>query len=147
MSGLSTLGKRKISRSDQHYAVELLNKWPAKKALNWEDYRVALAAKLKIKPQDIWSRQALSRNEAISSAFKVCKQRAVVARSGYKHVIRSADAYIQRIQLLEVQLAALKKKHALLLLRHTRLAYNASLLPGGTALLQDTLPNNTRSQS
>ena len=147
MSGLSTPGKRKISRSDQHYAVELLNKWPAKKSLNWEDYRVALAAKLKVKPLDIWSRQALSRNEAIASAFTVCKRRAAEARSGYKHVVQSADAYIQRIQLLEVQLAALKKKHALLLLRHTRLAYNASLLPGGTALLQDPLPNNTRSQS
>lgn len=147
MRGLTTFGRRKISRSDQHYAVELLNKWPAKKSLNWEDYRVALAAKLKIKPQDIWSRQALSRNEAISSAFKVCKQRAVEARNGHKQVLQSADNYVQRIQLLEVQLAALNKKHKLLLLRHTRLAYNASLLPGGTALLQDPLPNNTRSQS
>lgn len=147
MSELETIGKRKISRSDQHYAVELLAKWPAKKAINWEGYRVALAARLKIKPQDIWSRQALSRNEVIASAFKVCKQRAVEARNGYKQVIQSADSYVQRVQLLEAQLAALKRKHELLLLRHTRLAYNASLLPGGTALLQDPLPNNTRSQS
>ena len=147
MSESATTGHRKISRSDQHFAVELLNKWPAKKSLNWENYRLALAIKLKINPENIWSRQALSRNEAIASAFAVCKQRGVVARSDRKKVAQSTDTYLQRIQFLEAELRAVRKKNKTLLLRHTRLAYNASLLPGGTALLQDPLPNNTRSRS
>jgi hypothetical protein len=51
------------------------------------------------------------------------------------------------VEAREAELADLQAKFDRLALRHKQLIYNASMLPGGTRLLLDPLPDNTPSQT
>lgn len=133
------MGMRKISKRAERAIVEILTGWPAKKRLTWEALRVQIGKKLK--STDVWTRQSLSANGAIRSAFDAAKSPDAALSGAPKH---SRSWYAKRVAELERTVDDLAAKLDTLRLRHMQLTYNASLLPGGTRLLADPLPNNTR---
>lgn len=136
------MGMKKISAESEKSIVHVLRHWPKRERLTWENLRVALMAE-GISPQEVWSRQALSENEGIYAAYLIAKQRHSLAAPfspGTGEIEASAKIVELECALLEAEL-----KYERLLVRHTELVYNASLLPGGSQLL-DPLPDNTKSQ-
>lgn len=137
------MGMKKITAFNEREIVGVIRKWPSANRLTWEMLRKFLADSQQETLSAIWSRQSLSANDSIKDAFSAFKdrQKQVSIQPGPK----SEDAKATRIAELEVELHELRAKHDRLLLRHVQLTYNASLLEGGTQLL-DPLPDNTRSQ-
>lgn len=135
---------KKISASDEQEILRAIRTWPLAKRLTWEALRILLAESQQARSQAVWSRQSLSANEKVQDAFSAFKARQTQSRilPGQQ----SEDAKDCRINALEAELNELQIRFDRLLLRHTQLAYNASLLDGGTQLL-DPLPDNTRSQT
>lgn len=133
------MGTPKISDKNAEIAVKILKTWSAKDPLTWEAFRLRLGPKLPRSIKRAWSRQALSSHEKISTAFTEAKIR-IAESSKPTTARRSQSYYVKRVQNLELQLEDALKKLKNLKLRHTQLAYNASLLPGGTRLLLDSLP-------
>ncbi len=140
------MGAKKISLKDENEIVQMLRKWPIGKLLSWEDLRGYLEKNLK-KGDLTWSRQSLSRNQNIHIAFSEAKKRLKENRHTHKVKSKSIDEYEQIIQSLKSELNELTKKYELLLLRHTQLIYNVSLIEKGNHLLNDALPDNTRNQT
>lgn len=138
------MGMKKISTSNEQEILRAIRKWPHAKRLTWEALRALLAQSQEPGSQGIWSRQALSANEKVQDAFSAFKLRQT--RSSFPPGPQSEDAKDSRIEELEAELQELQARFDRLLLRHTQLAYNSSLLEGGTQLL-DPLPDNTRSQA
>lgn len=138
------MGMKKISAKDQKSVVRLLREWAYADKLTWESLRERIASSLCCACEDVWSRQSLSANESIATAFKIAKTKRASNRS-VRHA-RDEPGQAATISRLESELAEITLKYEQLLLRHTRLAYNASLLEGGTKLLDDPLPDNTTSQ-
>ncbi len=137
------MGIKKISDASKLEVVGALRKWPSAQRLTWEKLREFLADSRQDIVSAIWSRQSLSANESIKDAFAEVKARQ--KQLGTQSGPRSEDEKATRISELEAELHELRAKHDRLLLRHVQLTYNASLLEGGTQLL-DPLPDNTRSQ-
>lgn len=135
---------RKITDSDQDEIVRLLQKWPTHPRLTWEGLRIKLAAMINAELEQIWSRQSLSANHEIYSAFSKTKHR--LQKSVTNGTPLDAVAQQHRVLELESALSDLQARYDILLIRHTQLAYNASLLEGGSYLLDDPLPDNTKSQ-
>lgn len=139
------MGMPKINRRAEDLAVQILKRWPAKQKVTWESFRDKLGSHRRDKTK-VWSRQALGKNEAISSAFRD-------AKLGHRPSTAAPEPgktrkwYAERVETLEGTVEDLKKKLDALQTRHTQLIYNASFLPGGASLLVDPLPDNTRSQS
>lgn len=136
------MGMKKISEEDEKSVVLLLRKWQGLEQLTWESLRIAIVASA-IAPGRAWSRQSLSVNEAIRTAFLVAKQRLKLAGGGMA-TMSDSDA-LRQLEDLKTEHRELEIRYGALLVRHTKLAYNASLLEGGSFLL-DPLPDNTSSQ-
>jgi hypothetical protein len=138
------LGIKKISAASEREIVDAIQKWSSGNRLTWETLRKFLADSQQLTTSAIWSRQSLSANESIKNAFAAFKVRK--NNLGNQARPKSECAKTCRITELEAELHELRARHDRLLLRHAQLAYNASLLDGGTQLL-DPLPDNTRSQT
>jgi hypothetical protein len=137
------MGMKKISTLNEREIVGAIRKWSTANRLTWEILRKFLADSQQKTLSAIWSRQSLSANKSIKDAFSAFKARQ--KQLSIQSVPKSEDAQSARIAKLEAELHDLRSKHDRLLLRHAQLTYNASLLEGGTQLL-DPLPDNTRSQ-
>lgn len=137
---------RKISGSEEKEIVHALRTWPSAKKLTWESLRISLWQEQKEDTLPIWSRQSLSANDSIRISFSEAKKRVVRGRKTIH--IRSEDPthYEEKITELECALVELNIKYEKLLARHLQLCYAASLIEGGATLLQEPLPDNTRSQ-
>lgn len=129
----------KISVRDAQIAEKLLKQWPASERLTWKAFQTRLKPKLRRSVGQVWSRQALSAHEGISDAFHDAKTRESELKQPSSGK-RPASYYAKRVVTLERQLEQVQKQLANLQLRHTQLAYNASLLENGTRLLLDPLP-------
>jgi hypothetical protein len=137
------MGMKKISAESEKSIVRVLRQWPKEKRPTWEGLRDALVAE-GMPRQDVWSRQALSENEAIYAAYLIAKRGPDSAAP-----LSAATGDIEasaKIAELEAALREADLKYNRLLVRHTELVYNASLLPGGSQLF-DPLPDNTKSQT
>lgn len=134
------MGMPKISKDDEVPIVLLLQGWPKARRVTWEALRTAIVEKRNGRLDKPWTRQALSSNASIRAAYSEAKQR--TALPGAKD--KDNDPQDQRIRQLESDLAALQKQFDALKLRHAQLIYSASLLEGGTQLLDYPLPDNTR---
>lgn len=135
------MGTKKISADSEKSIIRMLRQWPRQKRLTWERLRSALAEEAPL--DDVWSRQALSGNENIYAAYLVAKQ---LPASKLEMSVATDDTEASRKVIeLEAALQELQLKYDRLVARHLALAYNASLLEGGSHLL-DPLPDNTKSQ-
>ena len=137
------MGMKKISTLNEREIVGAIRKWSSANRLTWEILRKFLADSHQKTLSAMWSRQSLSANKPIKDAYLDFKVRQ--KQLSIQPEPKSEDARAARIAKLEAELHDLRAKHDRLLLRHAQLAYNASLLEGGTQLL-DPLPDNTRSQ-
>lgn len=138
------MGIKKISALNEMDIVTAMRKWPLTNRVTWELLRKFLVESQPRGSSPIWSRQSLSANETIKVAFSALKARQIQMRTQSGPMSR--DLKPTRIAELESELSELRTKYDRLLLRHAQLSYNASLLEGGTQLL-DPLPDNTRSQT
>lgn len=135
------MGMKKISEVDEKKIVRLIKKWPYSKSLTWEDIRKQIAVDSDSLLSEIWSRQSLSANLKISEAYRD-------AKNPVKPTVNPEyEALNNKIKALESQLIDANSRYDRLLLRHAQLAYNASLLEDGSALLDTPLPDNTQSQT
>ena len=139
------MGVRKITFKDEQDIIKVLHKWPPNKVLSWENVRELLKQNTKDKTAPVWSRQSLSGNLNILIAFKESKKR-LRANQTLNNKSLNSEEYQLKIDNLNYQLIELTTKYELLLLRHTQLVYNTSLMEKGNHLLTDPLPNNTRNQ-
>ena len=140
------MGAKKISIKDENEILQILRKRPGSKLLSWEDLREHLEKTLK-KGDSTWSRQSLSRNNNIHISFNEAKRRQKETRNAHKTNPKSINEYEQNIQGLKSELTELSIKYETLLLRHTQLIYNVSLIEKGNHLLNDPLPDNTKNQT
>ena len=140
------MGAKKISTKDENEILQILRKWSASKLLSWEHLREHLGKTLK-KGDSTWSRQSLSRNENIHISFNEAKKRLKDSRNPHKTHPKTINEYEQNIQGLKSELTELSIKYETLLLRHTQLIYNVSLIEKGNHLLNDPLPDNTKNQT
>lgn len=140
------MGVKKISLKDEKEILQILRKWSSSKLLTWEDLRDHLETILK-RGESTWSRQSLSRNQNIQISFNEAKRRIKENRNGHKTSPKSINEYEQIIQSLKSEVIESATKYETLLLRHTQLIYNVSLVEKGNHLLNDSLPDNTRNQT
>lgn len=140
------MGAKKISIKDENEILQILRKWPGSKLLSWENLREHLEKTLK-RGDSTWSRQSLSRNENIHVSFNEAKRRLKENRNIHKANPKSINEYQQIIQSLKSELTELNTKYENLLLRHTQLIYNVSLIEKGNHFLNDLLPDNTKNQT
>lgn len=138
------MGMKKIDPDDELTIVKLLRKWPRSKRLTWNALRSAIIEHNQEDTDATWSRQSLSANESIHTAFRAAKRRAASPEVTLTH--SAGNSRLTDINEVKLELAELQKRYDNLLLRHTQLVHNVSLLEGGTHLLDDPLPDNTRSQ-
>jgi hypothetical protein len=134
------MGMKKISAVDEKTIVHLIKRWPHSKSLTWESIREQIADDSNSLLSEIWSRQSLSANSKISEAYRNAKNPVEPT------VDPEYEALNNKIKSLELQLIDANSRYDRLLLRHAQLAYNASLLEDGSALLDSPLPDNTQSQ-
>jgi hypothetical protein len=138
------MGMPKIDKRSETFVVAILRSWPRQQRVTWEELRKKIAQVSRGKTPE-WSRQALSKNEAIYLAYaEASSQQKAIAQPAQGRTLRW---YAERLAIVTKELQQTKQRHELLQVRHTQLIYNASLLPGGTQLLSAPLPNNTRAQS
>lgn len=137
------MGMKKISEEDKNDIAAVLRRWPKHDRLTWESLREAIAKIAGTPLEKVWSRQSLSDNKEIYDAFLVAKRR-LKENPTVPALMNEADA-AKSISDLKSELSELQLKYDRLLLRHTQLVYNVSLVEGGSHLL-DPLPDNTKSQ-
>jgi hypothetical protein len=138
------MGMKKISKTDQDNLVRSLRTWDRRTPLNWEALRNQFAISYCVELNQVWSRQSLSANPEIYDAFTIAKRRFL--EYPITDAFKENGAQQQRVSELESELAELQVRYDRLLVRHAQLSYNASLLEGGSHLLDDPLPDNTKSQ-
>lgn len=140
------MGMKKISAPDEQKITRIIREWNHEKRLTWEELRLSIATQYGKGLNETWSRQALSANEAISTAFSIAKKRGRESvRPKAVTCTCSGNNCSEQMASLESELAELQSRYERLQLRHAQLAYNASLLEGGCRLL-NLLPDNTQSQ-
>lgn len=133
---------RKMTREDVEGVVELLRKWQ-RPTLRWQGLQKQISLTL-LHSERSWSRQSLQASESINIAWLAAKRR--LANRG-KRAHAADEDEPAAIERLEAALSELQTKYDNLSIRHRQLIYNAALLPGGTRLLLDPLPDNTPVQS
>jgi hypothetical protein len=121
--------------------VELLRRWKHR-PLRWDRLQEKISVIL-LNGDKPWSRQSLQANERIKVAWSAAKRR-LAGREGRAYDTENTDA--SAIERLEIALAELQTRYENLAIRHRQLMYNAAMLPGGTRLLLDPLPDNTPMQ-
>ena len=129
---------RKMTTGDIDGIVDLLKKWK-RLPLYWDGLRQQISVTL-LAGEKSWSRQSLQSNESIKVAWLTAKRR-LVSRGAKQQSVNSDES--TTVVELESALTALQIKYDNLAMRHRQLIYNASMLPGGTRLLLDPLPDNT----
>lgn len=132
---------RKMESNDVDDIVELLRKWKHR-PLRWDRLREQVSGTL-LNGDKPWSRQSLQANERIKIAWLAAKRRL----AGRERPAYDADGTDpSAVERLEIALAELQTRYENLAVRHRQLIYNAAMLPGGTRLLLDPLPDNTPTQ-
>lgn len=132
---------RKMESKDVEGIVELLRRWKYR-PLRWDRLQDQISGTL-LNGDKPWSRQSLQANERIKVAWSAAKRR-LAGREGRAYDTGNTDA--SAIESLEIALAELQTRYENLAIRHRQLMYNAAMLPGGTRLLLDPLPDNTPTQ-
>ena len=140
------MGIKKISSVDRKIIINVLRHWPITTSLSWEDLRKNLCIYMDLELNHIWSRQSLSSNREIYPAFVSAKKRLELSRKNRIVKNKSTEKYEEEIERLNIQLFKTNEKYDALLIRHTQLVYNTSLVDNGNHLLDDPLPDNTRAQ-
>jgi hypothetical protein len=133
---------RRISKGDSRSIVKMLRSW-TRRRVTWKLLQSEISTAL-LDGEEAWSRQALKANDEINGAWLKLKDRLPSGRRSHSNIGDIEDTELTR---LRIEFSELQLKYDRLLLRHRMLMNNASLLPGGTQLLSDSLPNNTRSQA
>lgn len=133
---------RKMTEADVKHIVQLLKKWK-RRPLFWSDVQQQISIDL-LAGEKAWSRQSLVGNDDINKAWTKAHARFVAPDSADGS--RDHDPEESEVERLQAAFDELKSKYDKLLVKHRQLAYNASMLPGGTKLLLDPLPDNTPSQ-
>lgn len=129
---------RKIGEQDEKAIVAMLRKWK-RSPLRWELVRERISAEL-LDGEKSWSRKSLQANESINAAWGIANGR--LTDGGRRARVPESDEPSE-IERLQAELAELNIKYDKLLIRHRQVIHNAALLPGGTRLLLDPLPDNT----
>jgi len=129
---------RKIGERDEKAIVAMLRKWK-RSPLRWELVRERISAEL-LDGEKSWSRKSLQANESINAAWGIANGR--LTGSGRCARVHESDEPSE-IERLQAELVELNIKYDKLLIRHRQVIHNAALLPGGTRLLLDPLPDNT----
>lgn len=125
---------------DVRAIVDILNSWK-RPPLRWTEVQSLISTTV-LDGQESWSRQSLQDNEEINIAWLNARARL----SGGHRRAAPAEVEPSSYEKLVADYAALEAKYQNLALRHRQLLYNASMLPGGTRLLLDPLPDNTPAQ-
>ncbi len=133
---------RKMTQKDIAGIVDLLRKWK-RPPLRWERLQEQISTKL-LDGETSWSRQSLQASESINTAWQAAKQR--LSANGTRTHDAANENETSATEQLQAALSELQTKYDNLALRHRQLIYNASMLPGGTRLLLDPLPDNTPAQ-
>lgn len=131
---------RKMTNEDVDRIVDILRTWK-RAPLSWEHLMDQISVML-LAGGKSWSRQSLHSNESIYVAWQAARRRLSRRRARAD----TTGDFPSAIQELEAALFELQTKYDNLAIRHRQLIYNASMLPGGTRLLIDPLPDNTPSQ-
>lgn len=134
---------RKMTKTEIDDIVVLIRRWQLA-PLSWKHLRQEVS-RVVLSNQTCWSRQALQANESINSAWLTARKR--IALKGRRREGGGDSGRRETSQELESALEELQRKYDKLALRHRQLIYNASMLPGGTRLLLDPLPDNTTPQT
>jgi hypothetical protein len=132
---------RKMESKDVEGIVELLRRWKHR-PLRWDRLQDQISGTL-LNGGKPWSRQSLQANERINVAWSAAKRRLADRES---RPYESGGSDPSAIERLETALAELQTRYENLAIRHRQLLYNAAMLPGGTRLLLDPLPDNTPTQ-
>lgn len=136
------MGAPKISKDHERAVVRLLSSWRLAEPFGWEKLRVAIGENPELGHR--WTRQALSGNKRISSAYDRAKKR--ISSRNKPDCPVAEDELQSRIVELEKQIRALEASYEKLATRHRVLMSSASKLRGGVRLLAESLPTNTLSQ-
>lgn len=131
---------KKMREAETKAIVRLLETWN-RPTLTWNLLKLQISESI-LNGEPSWSRQSLQADDLIKAAWDDAKVRC--AERDEAAVAGSVGP--EKLRDLQSRLAALQSRYDALLLRHRQLAYNASLLPGGTRLLLDPLPDNTPTQ-
>jgi len=134
---------RKMSADDTTAVVRILRAWRQRR-LTWERLRTQVSVEI-LDGAETWSRQSLQAHESIRIAWAAAKRR--LTNKDRSTPTGSEDASLAALEKLQGEYQELQTKYDRLALRHRQLAYNASMLPGGTRLLIDPLPDNTPDQT
>ena len=129
---------RKMTKEDAEGVVDLLRKWK-QFPLRWQRLQEQISLTM-LRGEKSWSRQSLQASESVNIAWLAAKRRQA-GRAGLPHTVDEDDP--TAVERLEAALSELQTKYDNLAIRHRQLIYNAALLPGGTRLLLDPLPDNT----
>lgn len=131
----------RIAKSQEEQILTILRSWSGER-LTWSRLRERIEVAGITENSASWSRQALSAKPRIMAAYALAKERGR-GRTRKKPPSAKLEATVEELRM---KLAELERMYEELLLRHSRLAYNASLLEGGVQLLDMPLPDNTKSQ-
>lgn len=138
---------RKMNKDDVAHVVQILRRWK-RGPMFWDHLRQRISVEI-MDGEEAWSRQALQANELINQEWLATRKRLTDRRVrstpfGPDGVIYDeAGNDSLEVQRLRKQLEKLQTQYDNLLLRHRQLVHNASMLPGGTRLFLDPLPDNT----
>lgn len=138
------MGMRKIQKIDAQRIVQVIKNWPAKRRLTWEALRTRLAQTPPYQGQEIWKRQSLCANVAVAAAWAEAKIPVALPTTAQNN---TRAQLFKRVAELEEENKKLANLLETLRRQHTKLCYNASLLPGGSRVLTGDLPNNTSHRS
>lgn len=128
-----------MSENDVRFVVAALRSWKSRH-LSWNELRQHICTEW-LNGDPAWSRQSLQANEAIRIAWINAKKR---LEAGTQNVERASSCDNESlVGKLQIELHELQTRYDNLALRHRQVIFNASLLPGGTRLLIDPLPDNS----
>ncbi len=138
---------RRISIKDETLISDVIRQWPRQK-FTWEKIREEIASRLGVDISQVWTRQAFGANETIGAAYEnVVIQRRQKAEVSSATPAAGGNELEIKLLTSQAALAELQIKYNNLAMRHRQLLYNAAVLPGGTRLLIDPLPESTQSRS
>jgi hypothetical protein len=136
---------RKMSAREVKAVSNMLMKW-RRAPLTWNKLKHQISITL-LSGGESWSRQSLTSHDSIQRAWLNAKKRLKGTSGGTEDFDDLDSDEPSAVENLEAALADLQVKFDKLALRHRQLIYNASMLPGGTRLLLDPLPDNTPTQT
>lgn len=138
---------RKMTEDDVAQVVRLLKQWK-RGPLFWDALRRRISEVI-MGGGEAWSRQSLQKNDDINKEWLATRKRLASRRAQPGSAAaddvagNEAGQEPSEVERLQQALDKLQAKYDDLAIRHRQLVHNASMLPGGTRLLLDPLPDNT----